>query len=52
MSLPIKLTVTEPSGEVVNTMFLDFHKKEDRVRIAKTAWWAMHNGKEMTTRPV
>lgn len=51
-TLPIELVVTDSSGKELNRMRLDFLKSEDRQRIAKTAWWAMHNGHTLTTRPI
>jgi len=50
--LPIRLTVRDREGVVLNEMILNFLSRSDRQRIAKTAWWAMHNGHEMVTVPI
>lgn len=50
--LPITLTVYDPrNGEEVQSKRLDFLCPADRQNIAKTAWWAMHNGYEVRTSP-
>ena len=50
-SLWIDLVVTDIYGKGRNRMTLDFLRSDSRTRIAKTAWWAMHNGHQMTTVP-
>lgn len=52
LTLPIILKVTNPiTGVVFQERELDFHLAQDRQDIAKTAWYAMHNGYRLTTEP-
>ena len=55
-ALPILLQVetldTDYTLVVLQSKFLDFLNREDRENIARTAWWAMHEGHQLVTRPL
>lgn len=40
------------SDVVIKAETLDFKNKKHRAMIARTAWWAMHEGHEMVTWPL
>jgi len=39
------------SDEILNRKVYNFLDPKCRQIIAKTAWWAMHNGHQLVTRP-
>ena len=47
-----KNTENEEDDEILNQRVYNFLDPQQRQKIAKTAWWAMHNGYEMITRPL
>jgi hypothetical protein len=51
-NLWIRLEVRDEEDEVIQTKELDFHTPDARQNIAKTAWWAMHNGYSVETYPM
>jgi len=51
-SLWIDLTVHDREGNEVQRKRLDFLTRSGRQNLAKTAWWAMHEGLEVRTRPL
>jgi len=40
------------SDLILKAETLDFKNKKHRAMIARTAWWAMHEGHEMVTWPL
>lgn len=54
--LLVEVEVVQPSGEDSETLLrrftVNFYDKACRELIAKTAWWAMHKGFEMTSKSV
>lgn len=51
--IPVHVKVVNPENGVVVNRFVvpNFLDRSGRQKIAKTAWWAMHNGYELRTRP-
>lgn len=51
--LRVKVCVTDPAtGDIQRQTTVNFLDHNGRAFIAKTAWWAMHNGFSLTTVPV
>jgi len=56
--LKVVMTIYDGSKEgdgpecILNQRVYNFLDKYCRTTIARSAWWAMHNGHEMVTRPL
>lgn len=47
----VTLSVHNRQGDMIQSRRINFLSREGRQKIAKTAWWAMHEGHELRTRP-
>ena len=50
--LRVAMIVEDVDGNVLNQREYNFLNQQHRIKIARTSWWAMHNGHSITTYPL